>query len=281
MWKRRHWTSTAPEFPIKIKQKLNIHLDDIVLSPLPEITGRVLDREGEAVAHAFVRTRNATPPILTQTDEEGRFRIQLEQMEYIHEVSIYVEHPYRFLRRDIRMDLTNLKPLEIKLKTFRPKLGFMPELSLNNLSDFLGQPAPKWTCQDWFNLPEGKESLSLEDYKGKVLILTLWAAFDLNGTTQQRIEELNYLYSIYKDRDDIAFLSIHDAGLKPYEIELVLRDKHIEYPVGCDTEEFDSFLIYKVNQIPQTILIDQQGNVKYYEVDVRLHTLIKAMLRKR
>lgn len=276
----RMMTKTAPRFPVEIKTETNITMGDIVLAPLPEIVGRVIDSEGKAVPDAFVRTRNVIPPIITRSDAEGNFSIQLEKME-IAEVGIYVEHPYRFLRTSLSLDMKNLKPLEVKLKPFQPKLGHMPELSRNDLSDLLGQPAPEWTCQEWLNLPEGKESLSLADYKGKVVVLTLWAAFDLDGATQQRMHEIRYLHRIFQENDNIAFVGIHDAGLTPNEVDLVVRSRTIPYPIGCDAEGFETFQAYRVRQIPQTVIIDQQGNVKYYEVNLRLHTLVKAMLRKR
>jgi protocatechuate 3,4-dioxygenase beta subunit len=277
---RRMKSDTAPEVPVEIKKDTDITVGDIILSPLPEIVGHVIDNKGDPVANAFVRTLNTEPPVITQSDDEGNFSLQLEQMEYIRQVSVYVEHPHRFLRNNITLDLEKLDTLKIKLKPYRPQLDTMPELSPNNLSDFLGQPAPDWNCQDWFNLPEGKESLSLADYRGKTLVLTLWAAFDMNGATDERMKELNYLHEVYKDDEDIAFLSIHDAGLKPFEIDLLVREKQIAYPIGCDMEDFDTFQRYKVNQIPQTLIIDPNGNVRFYAVDGRLHTLIKAMLRK-
>ena len=278
---KRMMNITAPKFSIEIKNKLNTEIENIVLEALPEITGVVSDNSGKPVPNAFVRTFNIEPAILTQSDKNGHFSVQLEQMDNVKPVELYIEHPSRFLRSIVPIDLKKNTPLAVKLKNYRPNLGRMPELSLNNLYDLVDLPAPEWTCQDWFNLPEGKETLTLEDYKGKVLILTLWAAFDINGTSQERIKELNYLHEVYKDNDKVAFLGIHDAGLKPFEIELVVKRRNIPFPIGCDTDEFETFQQYDVNQIPQTIIIDAKGHVKYYEVDGRLHTLIKAMLRKR
>lgn len=278
---KRMMNITAPKFPIDIQDDLNTEIENIVLESLPDISGVVTDSSGTPVPNAFVRTFNVEPAILTQSDENGNFVVQLERMDNIKPVELYIEHPSRFLRSIVPIDLKQNKALTVKLKNYRPNLGRMPELSLNNLYDLVDHPAPVWTCQDWFNLPKGKESLTLEDYKGKVLVLTLWAAFDINGTSQERIKELNYLHDIYKDSEQVAFLGIHDAGLKPFEIELVVKRRNITFPIGCDTEDFDTFQIYGVNQIPQTIIIDAKGQVKYYEVDGRLHTLIKAMLRKR
>lgn len=35
----------------------------------------------------------------------------------------------------------------------------------------LGQRAPEWDVRQWFNLPDGKDTVDLGDYKGKVVYL--------------------------------------------------------------------------------------------------------------
>lgn len=35
----------------------------------------------------------------------------------------------------------------------------------------VGEPAPKWDIETWFNLPEGKDALEISDFRGKVLLL--------------------------------------------------------------------------------------------------------------
>ncbi len=35
----------------------------------------------------------------------------------------------------------------------------------------VGEAAPTWEIEKWFNLPEGKEKLEISDFRGKVLIL--------------------------------------------------------------------------------------------------------------
>ncbi|MCH7878660.1 MAG: redoxin domain-containing protein, partial [candidate division Zixibacteria bacterium] len=35
----------------------------------------------------------------------------------------------------------------------------------------LDRPAPDWSVEKWHNLPPGKQSLDISDYKGKVLYL--------------------------------------------------------------------------------------------------------------
>ena len=256
-------------------------IDDILIRPMPAISGTVQDSEGAPVANALVRTIGADPPLYTQSDEDGQFRMQLDNVRGIGTVQLYAEHPLRFLRAKKEIDLRNPRPEELELKSFRPRLEFIPELSANNLSDLLNEPAPEWECTDWFNLPAGQDSVSLADLKGKIVVLTLWAGFDLGGKTRQRFQELEYLYGIFGEEDDVEFITIHDTMLNPPQIELIVKSWGIQFPVGCDAESFASFNSYRVLQIPQTVLIDKEGILKYYEVEDRLHTLIKAMRRKR
>lgn len=269
------------EIPIDINTDNELTIADITLRPLPAITGVVRDNKGQRVAKAFVSTINVDPPMNTVTDDAGRFNIQLESVTGIESIQLYTEHPDHFLRSVDNVEIGDFDSQELVLTPFRPTLSFMPELASNNLSELRNEPAPEWACLDWFNLPDGTDSISLADLKGKVVVLTFWAAFDFNGRTRRRLAELDYLFDVYDQNENVAFVAIHDASLKPFEVELIVRDWNISYPVGCDTEEFTSFKTYNVNQIPQTVIIDRNGILRYYEVEGRLHTLIKGILRRR
>ncbi|MFP6584744.1 MAG: carboxypeptidase regulatory-like domain-containing protein [Candidatus Hydrogenedentota bacterium] len=278
---KRMMTVAHHTIPLDIGNKKTISINDILLKPLPAVTGIVFDNKGEPVPNAQVRTLNTRPSILTWTNEHGEYYIQIEKSTDEAFLHLYAEHPIRFQRTDVRVDLNTLEGHDLKLRSFRPKLQFMPELARNNLSMMLNEPAPEWSCEEWFNLPADQEFLSLASLKGKTVVLTFWAGFDLTGNSEAQLDELKYLYSIFKDNPKIQFVAIHDASLKPYEIDLVVRKWEIPFPVGCDVESFESFSTYNVNQIPQTVIIDPAGILKYYEVQGRLHTLIKAMLRSR
>lgn len=267
--------------PIEIESQKRISVKNIELAPLPAVFGQVFDNQQKRVPMAQVRSLNSDPPIITTTNEQGEYYIQIERMTDEGTLQLYVEHPHRFQRSAVEIDLQSSAQHDIRLQSFRPKLQFMPELARNNLSTMLEEPAPEWTCEEWFNLPEDLESLSLSDLSGKIVVLTFWAGFDMTGQSRMHFEELKYLHGLFGSNSDIQFVAIHDASLKPYEIELVARKWEIPFPVGCDEEAFTSFKAYHVNQIPQTVIIDSDGKLKYYEVEGRLHTLIKAMLRSR
>ncbi len=47
----------------------------------------------------------------------------------------------------------------LRLQSTRPQLGIVD------------QPAPDWDVSQWHQLPDGLESLNVDDYRGKVLYL--------------------------------------------------------------------------------------------------------------
>lgn len=260
-------------------EEVEVSVGTIALKPLPAIWGKVLDNRKEPIANAFVRTLNSDPAILTQTDAEGEYYIQLERMIIDEKLEIYVEHPYRFQRALAKIGMNEAGENDIEMRSFRPLLEFIPELAPNDLSELANEEAPPLECSDWFNLTDGKDSLSLEELRGKIVVLTFWAGFDLSGRSQNRITEIKYLHSIFRENPDVQFIGIHDASLQPYEVELVIGKAGISFPVGCDDNSFATFSAYSVHQIPQTVIIGPEGDLRYYEVEGRLHALIKGMLR--
>jgi hypothetical protein len=80
--------------------------------------------------------------------------------------------------------------------------------------------------------------------------------------------------------DDVVFVGVHDASVEPEEVEEYLAQYRIEWPVGCDADPFKTFVTYGINFIPQTVLIDKQGILRYHDVEGRLLELIKVLRRK-
>ncbi|MFA6083248.1 TlpA family protein disulfide reductase [Mucilaginibacter sp.] len=115
-----------------------------------------------------------------------------------------------------------------------------------------GQPAPAFT------LPSDKGKIySLEDFKGKVVYIDLWASW----CAPCRAEIPNYktLYEKYKDNSQVAFMAI------------AVFDGDREWRKALDVEKptwlqlYDSNGVvarsYVANAIPKYILIDKNGRV--------------------
>ncbi len=266
-----------PAIPLHVDRGA-LKVRPIALLPLPSISGTVTTRDGSPVSDAIVHTQNTQPIVWTRTGLDGTFRFMLTRMQR-DPVEVVAEHPTRFLRRESSVDLTKPKRLAMKLRSFRPDTERETEGTRNRLAHMLDKPAPDWACDAWFNLPDGMAHASLSDLKGRVVVLTLWGGFDGDGATRDRLRELNELFAAFRAEQDVFFLAIHDASLEPVEVEQFIRDWDIRIPVGCDADPFLSFDAYNVNVIPETVLIDKKGIVRYYNVEGRLHELIKVLRR--
>ena len=82
----------------------------------------------------------------------------------------------------------------------------------------------------------------------------------------------------------------HDSGILHYSYPKinapseftcqVHKDRASNSPIGCDADPFLTFDLYNTNTIPQTVLIDKQGILRYYKVDGRILELIKDLRRR-
>ncbi|MBN2310849.1 MAG: carboxypeptidase regulatory-like domain-containing protein [Candidatus Hydrogenedentes bacterium] len=265
----------------------------ILLNELPEITGVVVDPDGAPAPNVLITSLDLDPCRRAITDEAGRFHIALQRVPQQPEVRFLAEHGRRLLRREFDVPLTDPEALgdpdalRVKLKGFRPDLSpCKPENVWNDLAALRDEPAPDIVCDRWFNLPAPAEAgadppqLTLRDLRGKVLVLTFWAGFDESGPGRDRIEEMNVLHRLFAGVDDVAVIGIHAAATEFEDVNAYIRQYGIEFPVGRDTDESVTFDAYDVNAIPQTVLIDKKGVLRYYDVEGRLLELIKGLRRE-
>ena len=276
----RMFTVKNPDILFELSEKRRIDLEPIELASLPEITGQITTRRKTDLSKVLVHTLGVVPPKRVITDADGRFRLQLDQMPRNDEVKLRAEHAFQFLRRDFNVNLRRLKPETVRLRPFQPDLSEAPKHTPNHLSHMVGDPAPPIECDAWFNLPEGLDSLNLDDMKGKVVVLTMWGGWDYIGMGPRRTDELNRLYDLHENEDDVIFVNVHDASSSPEEVAAFARQYGIRHPVGRDAEPTLTFDAYNVNTIPQTVLIDKQGILRYFHVDGRILELIKDLRRR-
>ena len=175
------------------------------------------------------------------------------------------------------MDLEKPGKVEVVLEEFEPRLEKTPhQPGRNNLTPLIDKAAPPIKCAEWFNSPP----LALSDLKGKVVVLTLWAGFDTSHFALNRLTELRIIHELFGSGGDVAVIGVHDAGSEPDEVEQYLERYAITFPVGRDADPYVSFNNYGVNAIPQTVLIDKKGILRYAETEDRLLELIKALRRR-
>jgi thiol-disulfide isomerase/thioredoxin len=115
-----------------------------------------------------------------------------------------------------------------------------------------GMPAPGFTLES--NL--GKK-YSLEDFKGKVVYLDLWASWCVPCRAEN--PKLKALYAKYKNDDRIAFISIAVSdGLGAWQ-KALRHDK----PDWIQLFDKDAIVSdgYVTTTIPQFVIIDKQGRI--------------------
>lgn len=120
------------------------------------------------------------------------------------------------------------------------------------LKTLIGKPAPKFTLES--NLGH---IYNLEDFKGKVIYLDLWASWC--GPCRKETPSFKILYDKYRNLSQIAFISIAVSdGIN--EWKKALKEDKPDWIQLLD-KEGAVLKSYVANSIPKFILIDKQGNI--------------------
>ena len=272
-----YMTEILADIPVDLGEVRETTIKAVRLKALPRIRGKVLFPEGEPPTQVYLKSLDLPLPIHDLTKEGGSFEIQFFYQPEQRAIKFRLEHPLRLLRRDFIVNIEEPGEVELLLEPFEPELERRPpELGRNNLEALLGEAAPPIQCSEWFN----SQPLTIEELKGKVVVLTFWGGFDDSLYARNRMAELCVLHELYREQDDVAVIAVHDASSDTDEIEESLLQYGIKFPVGKDDDPFVSFVNYGINFIPQTVLIDKQGMVQYYQPEGRLLELVKALRRR-
>lgn len=120
------------------------------------------------------------------------------------------------------------------------------------LADLQGSDnPPEWDLTDWAN----SEALTLEDTKGKIVVLDFWATWC--GPCIRSIPHNNELYEKYKD--DVVFIGVCNPEGSDKMLATV-KDKGIKYPVAIDPDE-KTIEAYEVNGYPDYYIFDRTGKL--------------------
>jgi thiol-disulfide isomerase/thioredoxin len=123
------------------------------------------------------------------------------------------------------------------------KAGLQTERELMNLPDF---EAP---------LLDGKR-VSLQDYRGKVVFLNIWATWC--GPCRSEMPSMEIVYQRYKSRGlEILALNLQESK---GEIETFMRWNRLTFPVIMDQDGRIGNQ-YGIRAIPTTYILDRQGRV--------------------
>ena len=130
-----------------------------------------------------------------------------------------------------------------------------------------GQQAPEWSVSKWHQLPDGKESLNISDYKGKVLYLYFFQSW-CPGCHSTGFPNLQKLHAKYKDDKQVEFVVIQST----FEGHSVNTDRKLaptaakyKLPIpfgqskGRGTPEI--MQKYRTGGTPWVVIIDKEGRV--------------------
>ncbi len=131
-------------------------------------------------------------------------------------------------------------------------------------SDLPTVKAPEFVgISHWLNLPSNQTSLSIEQLRGKVVLVDFWTYTCINC-----IRTLPYVTSWYEKYKDKGFvvIGVHTPEFefekKTANVEAAIKQYHITYPVAQDNE-YLTWNAYNNQYWPAEYLIDAKGNIRH------------------
>jgi peroxiredoxin len=101
-------------------------------------------------------------------------------------------------------------------------------------------------------------NLKLSEFRGDVVMINFWATWC--GPCRQEMPILNDLYLKYRDKGfTLLGVNVEKNNSKAANM---IRDLRVVYPVLFDQQSEVSKL-YKVDDMPSTILVDRDGKIRY------------------
>jgi peroxiredoxin len=116
------------------------------------------------------------------------------------------------------------------------------------------RPAPNFTLPGL----DGK-MVSLTDYKGKVVLLNIWATW-----CPSCVEEMPSMEKLYKElkREDFEILavSIDESGAKA--VAPFMQKYKLSFPTLVDSGGKVIQRLYRVTGVPESFIVDKEGNIE-------------------
>ncbi len=153
----------------------------------------------------------------------------------------------------------------------------------------LGKKAPAWKVDQWINLPEGKSSLDVSDYKDKVIYLYCFQSW-CPGCHAHGFPTLQKLIEHYQNDDDVVFVAVQTvfegfSSNTPKRAWEIAKRYNLTIPVGhsgSNGKKSELMKDYRTGGTPWAIIIDRNRVVRYNDFHIQPEDAIKIIdvLRK-
>lgn len=143
-----------------------------------------------------------------------------------------------------------------------------------------GQKAPSFEVDEWIQT-NGKPTLDIEDFKGKVLYLYGFQSW-CPGCHSHGFPTLRTLSEHYKNNKDVAFVAVQTVfeGFSSNTIEAakkIIKDYDLAMPVGhsgINNQRSRLMINYKTGGTPWTVIIDKKGIVRFNGFHLPIEDLV-------
>ena len=101
------------------------------------------------------------------------------------------------------------------------------------------------------------KSITLSDYKGKVVVINFWATWC--PPCIQEIPDFVNFYSNYKEKG-VEIIGVTTGNSSIDDIQKIIREKNISYTI-CMSDRKMEDLYGGIRSIPTTFIIDKDGDI--------------------
>jgi peroxiredoxin/5-hydroxyisourate hydrolase-like protein (transthyretin family) len=225
-----------------------------------EVTGIVVDIDGEPVPDAHVSARGATKQgyASAETGKDGRFHLTKLPNDTI-EVQTYLVEPQTRIIRHQMSDTVPAGTTDVRLV-----MGIKQKAEMR-LVPKAGEIAPELV------LEEGA-GVTLAQFKGKPVVLAFVSIY--SRPCVKVLDDLKALQA-EKGADKLGVIAVHDRTATPEEIEQFRKDHSITFPIvrvpdgPRDGWDSATFRAYGVTALPTVARIDTEGKVESVGASLR------------